>query len=163
VQVLCEFKPGLLGEAVALHGRYYAEHWGFQTFFEAKVAHEMAEFATRCTPLDLVLFAEDEQGLCASLVLDMNDPASGQRGAHLRWFITADRCRGTGVGRRFLKRAMDHADRHCAGRAWLTTLAGLGPARHLYESFGFVLAREQDGEAWGTRVCEQEFRRGAAL
>ena len=151
--------PGELGDIVALHGRYYAEHWGFGRFFEAKVARELAEFSSRQMPEDLFLTATDDRGVAASLILDLHDPESGDRGAHLRWFIVADRCRGSGVGRSLMQDAMDHADANCRGAVWLTTFAGLAPARHLYESFGFVLVKEAEGDAWGTRVTEQEFRR----
>lgn len=153
------FTPGSVGEIIALHGNFYAANWGFGSFFEAKVALELAGFANRSTDSDLVLIANDDDGVTASLILDLNDPGSGSRGAHLRWFITADRCRGTGIGRAFMARAVAHADEHCEGRMWLTTFAGLKSARHLYEDFGFKLAHEAEGEAWGTRVREQEFRR----
>ena len=154
-----KFTPGALGEIVTLHGRFYASHWGFGLFFEAKVAKELADFAGRIAESDLVLVAQDQEGVAGSLILDLNDPVSDGRGAHLRWFICADRCRGTGIGRALMKRAVAHADTYCDGRMWLTTFAGLKPARHLYEDFGFTLVSEQEGEAWGTRVQEQEFRR----
>lgn len=154
-----EFAPGALGEIVTLHSTFYAAHWGFGLFFEAKVAGELAEFAGRAAKNDLILIAQDKDGVAASLILDLNDPISDERGAHLRWFISADRCRGTGIGRALMERAVAHAEAHCEGRMWLTTFAGLKPARHLYEEFGFTLASEEEGEAWGTRVQEQEFRR----
>ena len=154
-----EFLTGSIGEIVSLHGRHYCANWNFGTFFEAKVARELAEFASRKTDQDLVLIAHDSDGVAASLILDLNDPISGDRGAHLRWFIASERCRGTGIGRQLLDRAVTHAKVHTGGLMWLTTFAGLEPARHLYESFGFELTAEAEGEAWGTRVIEQEFRR----
>lgn len=154
-----EFAPGALGEIVALHSKFYAVHWGFGLFFETKVARELADFADRATQNDLILIAQDKDGVAASLILDLNDPVSDERGAHLRWFICADQRRGTGIGRHFMERAVAHAEAYCKGRMWLTTFAGLKPARHLYEEFGFTLACEEEGKAWGTRVLEQEFRR----
>jgi len=154
-----QFLPGSIGEITALHGRHYSTHWGFGTFFEAKVAQEISGFALRQAPNDLVLVAHDNDGVAASLILDLNDPASAARGAHLRWFIAADRCRGTGIGRQFMQRAVSHANSHSNGQIWLTTFAGLTPARHLYEEFGFALVSEEEGNAWGTVVKEQEFRR----
>lgn len=155
-----QFFPGAIGSVAALHGQHYARDWGFGTFFEAKVAAELGQFASRMAANDLVLLVQDGSGLAASLILDLNDPASGPRGAHLRWFIVADRLRGTGIGRALLARAMAHADTHAGGKVWLTTFQGLAPARHLYDSLGFTLAHAADGDAWGTRVVEQEFRRG---
>ncbi|MDG1450375.1 MAG: GNAT family N-acetyltransferase [Ascidiaceihabitans sp.] len=159
MKIITEFAPGSLGTIIALHGQHYAHNWGFGTFFEAKVAHELAAFTGRMASNDLVLLAYDNEGLAASIVLDLNDPMSGERGGHLRWFICAERCRGTGIGRKLMDRAMSHADDHSNGNVWLTTFAGLEPARHLYESYGFTLTLEQEGEAWGTVVTEQEFRR----
>jgi GNAT superfamily N-acetyltransferase len=159
MKITDEFIPGALGTIVTLHAQHYARHWGFGTFFEAKVASELAEFASRMQENDLILLAHDSEGVAASIIFDLNDPTSGDRGGHLRWFICADRCRGTGIGRKLMQRAVSHADKHSDGRMWLTTFAGLEPARHLYESFGFTLAHEEEGEAWGTVVKEQEFRR----
>ena len=159
MKIITEFAPGSLGTIIALHGQHYAQNWGFGTFFEAKVADELAAFAGRMASNDLVLLTYDDEGLAASIVLDLNDPVSGERGGHLRWFICAERCRGTGIGRKLMDRAMSHADEHSNGNVWLTTFAGLEPARHLYESYGFTLTHEQEGEAWGTVVTEQEFRR----
>lgn len=163
MEIIEEFAAGSIGDIVALHGRHYAEHWGFGRFFEAKVARELAEFAQRKADNDLVLTAWDTEGLAASLILDLNDPESGPRGAHLRWFIAADSCRGTGIGRKLMDSAMHHADRASGGHCWLTTFAGLAPARHLYESYGFQLHSETEGQAWGTTVLEQEFRRPGNL
>ena len=42
---------------------------------------------------------------------------------------------------------------------YLNTFKGLDAARHLYESFGFVLTQEEDGSQWGSTVTEQQFRR----
>lgn len=161
MQIETEFFPGALGAIARLHGEYYAKHWGFGIFFEAKVASELAAFAMRKSDSDLVLLARDDDGLAASLILDLNDPDSGDRGAHLRWFIMADRCRGTGMGRQFMAHAMAHADDHADGKSWLTTFAGLDPARALYEAHGYTLKHEAEGQAWGVRVQEQEFRRAA--
>jgi GNAT superfamily N-acetyltransferase len=159
MEILDKFVPGSIGTIVQLHGAHYAKHWGFGTFFEAKVVRELAGFADRFAQDDMVLLGVDDEGVAASLILDLNDPASGARGAHLRWFITADRCRGSGIGRDLMARAVAHAETHSEGRMWLTTFAGLQPARHLYESFGFALVSEEEGQAWGTVVREQEFRR----
>ena len=153
------FDPGSLGQIVALHGAHYAASWGFGTVFEAKVAREIAEFAGRCATDDLVLVAVDEDGVAASLILDVHDPQSGARGAHLRWFIAHERCRGRGIGREMLARACAHADAHSGGAMWLSTFAGLHAARHLYGAHGFELVYEAEGAAWGTVVTEQEFRR----
>jgi len=159
MQIVKTLGPDSRAQIVDLHSAFYAQHWGFGPFFKDKVDSELAHFADRACDTDLILVAQDGDGVAASLILDLNDPLSHDRGAHLRWFICADRCRGTGIGRQFMDLAVQHADQHCDGKIWLTTFAGLTAARHLYEAYGFTLAREEEGAAWGTRVLEQEFRR----
>ncbi|STV41118.1 GNAT family transcriptional regulator [Klebsiella pneumoniae] len=41
----------------------------------------------------------------------------------------------------------------------LWTFKGLDAARKLYESFGFTLIREWQGEQWGKVMTEQQFTR----
>lgn len=154
------FAPGDVGDIVATHARYYAKHWGFGPVFEAKVAQEISTFSTRQLASDLILVARDEAGFLASMIVDLNDPESGPKGAHLRWFICADRSRGMGLGRLMMAKAVDHAGAHANGKMWLTTFEGLGAARHLYESFGFELVSQSEGDAWGTVVQQQMFQRG---
>ncbi len=162
MQIETELFPGAIGAIAKFHGEYYAKHWGFPVTFEAKVAAGLGAFAQRKSDKDLVLLAVDEHGLAASLSLDLGDPESGDRGAHLRWFFADERCRGSGLGGQLMARAMAHADAHAGGKAWLTTFAGLKPALALYQAHGFVLAEEFDGAMWGIDVQGQEFRRDPA-
>ena len=104
------FQPGDLDQIVRLHARYYANNWGFGTYFKEKVASELAAFARRKGPNDLVLIARDDTGVAASIILDLNDPNRDGRGAHLRWFIVSDRYRSTGIGRQMMSQAMAHCD-----------------------------------------------------
>jgi GNAT superfamily N-acetyltransferase len=153
--------PGALGRIVQLHGTFYAREWGFGPYFEAKFASELAAFCQRqADPRDLVLLGFEQDELEASLILDLNDPESGGRGAHLRWFICSDHRRGSGVGRNLMQRAIKHVDLHADGKCWLTTFAGLDAARTIYEEFGFSLVEENPGESWGVTVSEQTFIRG---
>jgi hypothetical protein len=55
--------------------------------------------------------------------------------------------------------AVSFCDYQAYRRIFLWTFAGLDAARHLYETFGFRLVSQQEGEQWGTRVTEQRFER----
>lgn len=123
--------PGSLGRVIGLHGTYYAAHWGFGAFFEAKVARELAEFIGRYD--------------------------AAREGAHLRWFIVSDALRGRGAGHRLMDAAVDFCRRQRYPRIYLWTFAGLHAARHLYEQAGFALVEERRGSRWGTEVTEQRF------
>jgi GNAT superfamily N-acetyltransferase len=150
--------PGLIGYTVSAHGRYYAREWNFGPIFEAKVAAGLAEFITRYDPLrDVVVWAEINGEIVGTITIDGSDPALAEGQAHLRWFIVSDAARGLGVGRLLFQAALRHLDAAGYSSCYLTTFAGLDPARRLYESAGFILMQEAQGENWGTPVLEQLF------
>ncbi|MBB5458592.1 GNAT superfamily N-acetyltransferase [Paraburkholderia sp. Cpub6] len=153
------YQAGCIGDIASLHGRYYAQHWGFGAFFERKVATGLAEFAG-ALPAEgkgLWLYVENGRTLASVVIDGDNDTAVD----HLRWFIVDDSLRGAGIGRQLLSHAMRFVD----GRfdeTYLWTFKGLDAARHLYESFGFRSSEESEGTQWGTRVVEQRFNRLSA-
>jgi DNA-binding MarR family transcriptional regulator/GNAT superfamily N-acetyltransferase len=165
VQIVEGYRPGCIGDIASLHGRYYAAHWGFGAFFEKKVATGLAEFADALPAEGKALWlAMERERVLASLAIDGHDSGDSddQAGtAHLRWFIVDDSLRGTGIGKQLMARAMQFVDAHY-GETYLWTFKGLDAARHLYESFGFRLADEFEGDQWGTKVIEQRFVRRAA-
>ncbi|WP_319408322.1 GNAT family N-acetyltransferase [uncultured Desulfosarcina sp.] len=156
VTVTRSYIPGAIGRIAELHGTYYAEHWGFGLFFEAKVATELSAFLTAYDPGRHALWVAAINGRVeGGIVIDGTHAA--ESGAHLRWFILSDALRGKGMGRQLINRAVDF----CRGKAYrsifLWTFEGLDVARHLYESVGFSLTRQQKGAGWGIEVNEQMF------
>ena len=148
--------PGALGRVVELHGAYYAAHWGFGAFFEAKVARELAEFIGRYdADRDRFWTASVGGRVEGSITIDGVDAA--REGAHLRWFIVSDALRGRGAGHRLMDAAVDFCRKQRYPRIRLWTFAGLHAARHLYEQAGFALVEERRGSQWGTEVAEQRF------
>lgn len=152
------YLPGCIGRITELHARFYADHAGFGVFFESRVARELAEFCER--------YDETRDGLWLALVDGAVEGAiaiDGQHadtdGAHLRWFITSDRLRGSGAGRRLIKEALAFCDALGYSRTWLWTFDGLHATRHLYEQHGFSLVQQQPGRRWGREVQEQRFER----
>jgi GNAT superfamily N-acetyltransferase len=152
------YVPGAIGRIAEMHAEYYARHWGFGLFFEAKVATELADFLCR--------FKKDRDGFWT--ILDENRVAgsvaidglrAADDGAHLRWFIVSPELAGSGSGRRLMTEAVSFCDRCAYRRIFLWTFAGLDAARHLYEAYGFRLISQGEGERWGTRVVEQRFER----
>ena len=150
------YLPGCIGDVASLHARYYAQASGFGVYFERKVATELAAFAESLPARGkgLWLYMDGGRAL-ASVVID-GDLATRQ--AHLRWFIVDDGLRGMGVGRALLQRALAFADAYY-DETYLWTFKGLDAARHLYESSGFVLTDESEGQQWGSVVTEQRFLR----
>lgn len=95
--------------------------------------------------------------IVGSVSIDGQDLANGD--AHLRWFIIDEACRGSGIGRELLNKAVSFCDHNQFSATQLWTFKGLDTARRLYESTGFVLVKEKLGDQWGTTVNEQQFTR----
>lgn len=139
-----------------MHGVYYAAHWGFGAFFEARMARELAEFVDRYDGKRDGLWTAAIGGrIAGSIAIDGCRAPAGS--AHLRWFILDANHHGRGTGSRLL----DEALRFCRAcghqRVTLWTFAGLDAARALYERAGFQLAEQRRGRQWGTEVTEQRF------
>jgi GNAT superfamily N-acetyltransferase len=146
--------PGAIGELIRLHGEWYARHWGFGLAFEAKVAAELGAFALALPHEDSRLWlAMDGAEVLGGIAIDGRE----QPHARLRWFIVAEAARG-GLGRRLLRAALDFCGARGFREVWLTSFAGLDPARRLYEAHGFVLEHEAPAATWGVTLREQRFR-----
>ncbi len=154
--IVVGYIPGVIGRVAELHASYYAQAWNFGLYFEAKVASELSEFLRRLDPARDGFWSAVRDGRVeGSIAIDA--AKADTEGAHLRWFITSDALRGTGVGNRLMQQAVDFCrQRHCA-RVFLWTFQGLEPARHLYEKFGFRLVAQVEGEQWGKRMLEQRY------
>lgn len=150
------YLPGSIGRIAELHARYYHQLVGFGLPFESKVARELSGFCERyVTGSDSLWLALDNGMVEGSIAID--GAKAGNDGAHLRWFITSNKARGTGIGNALLTAAMEFCQSQGYERVHLWTFEGLGAARHLYEKFGFQLVQQQPGMQWGAEVNEQRF------
>jgi GNAT superfamily N-acetyltransferase len=150
------YQPGAIGRIVELHGTYYAAHWGFGAFFEARMARELGEFVDRFDPQRDGLWTAVVAGrIAGSIAID--GTRAGDSEALLRWFILDTGLRGRGTGRRLLDEAVGFCRRSGHRRVALWTFSGLDAARRLYEEAGFRLTVERRGAQWGIEVAEQRF------
>ena len=153
--------PGLVGEIVRWHGRYYVQGLGWSPVFEALCAEQLGEIARHWDGGDEATAFSAWRGdeFLAGVVLDAR---RGTRpGARLRFLIAAEGNRGSGLGHGLLTRALAWADARGEPAVWLTTVAGLAASSHLYRKFGFVLAEERHDRTWGDEHVEQLWERRA--
>ncbi len=152
------YLPGCIGRIAQLHAEFYAAATGFGVDFEAKVAKGLSDFC--------VGYQEERDGLWlvmdgarieGSIAIDGSHHA--EHGAHLRWFITSDQTRGTGMGTQLLLAALQFCASRSYKKVYLWTFDELPAARHLYEKHGFQLTRTQRGTQWGREVNEQLYVR----
>ena len=158
VRITHAYQPTAVGRITEMHARFYARHAGFGAYFECKVASGLAEFVPRLAqPFNRLWLAHQGGQIVGSVAIDGED--LGHHRAHLRWFIVDDGIRGSGTGRRLLQQALDFCDHTGFAETHLWTFSGLDTARRLYESAGFVLEEEFDGDQWGKPLREQRFVR----
>jgi GNAT superfamily N-acetyltransferase len=151
-----QYMPGLLGRITELHARYYHQHWGFDLFFETKVAAELADFLHYFDPAqDGLWVAMMDNQIVGSVAVSGRE--AGTLGARLRWLIVAPEYQGRGFGKRLMREVVDFCRQARFKRIYLTTFAGLDAARHLYEKKGFRVVIEQEDAHWGKTVREQTF------
>ena len=155
------YLPSTIGRVSELHAEYYHSKVGFGVEFEAKVATELSEYCLR--------YGRERDGLWLAVAdgrIEASIAIAGPRGEHeaaqLRWFITSEKCRGTGIGSKLLETALRFSDAMAYSSVYLWTFAGLPAARHLYEKSGFKLEEERLGRQWGGEVKEQRFVRRMA-
>jgi len=154
--ILKGYRPGVIGRLAELHATYYYENWGFDLFFEAKVATELSEFLSRYDESRdgfwaLSLNRQIQGGIAIDGIKAMTD------GAHLRWFLLSPEVRGRGFGHRLMEEAISFCKKKDYKRVYLHTFEGLDPACHLYGKFGFELVQQAEGMQWGKKVIEQKF------
>lgn len=148
--------PGLIGSVTELHALYYSKHWGFSSFFEAKVASDMSELINRYNEDWDSIWSIIYQGkMVGSLTID--GIGFKKKKAHLRWFIVAESVQGTGFGHLLMDAAVEFCKDKGYERVYLWTFSGLEAARHLYEKYGFLLVDVKKGRQWGREVLEQKF------
>lgn len=158
VTIVAGYQPGVIGRITEMHGSYYAREHHFGSFFEAKVAAGLADFSGRLDNANNQIWLAMQNGrIVGSVAIDGED--LGNNEAHLRWFILDDGCRGGGVGRKLIAEAMKFCDERQFSAVQLWTFNKLTAARRLYESFGFVLSKEWQGDQWGSTITEQQFTR----
>lgn len=156
IKLIAGYIPGAIGRVAELHGTYYSRNWDFGLFFEAKVATELSEFLNRFDKTrDGFWVAEKDKKLAGSLSIDGTEGKT--KGARLRWFIVDPEFHGSGIGRMLMKEAVEFCKTANHSKIYLTTFAGLDPARHLYEAFGFILCEEWEDAHWGKSVIAQKF------
>ncbi|KGT92713.1 bifunctional helix-turn-helix transcriptional regulator/GNAT family N-acetyltransferase [Enterobacter cancerogenus] len=155
-EIVTGYLPGMIGRITEMHGTYYAREHQFTSVFESKVAAGLADFSTRLeSPSNQIWLAVMNERIVGSVAIDGEDLGDNQ--AHLRWFILDEGCRGTGVGKRLISEAMQFCHERKFSAVQLWTFNKLTAARRLYESFGFELTKEWQGDQWGSLVTEQQF------
>ncbi len=144
---------------VQRHGALYAEEYGFDSRFEALVAHVAGDFLARHDPARERCWVAECDGVNVGAVFLVR---KSDETAKLRLLIVEPSARGLGIGRRLVAECIGFA--RYAGYRGITLWTNdvLVAARNIYQQAGFRLiasAPHTDfgppmvGEDWELAVC----------
>lgn len=145
IDLRSDLRPGDLGRLIALHGTAYEGEAGrFGLVFEAFVARTVAEFMIDNGGRGRVFLAERGGDLVGTSAMVAREGGRGQ----LRWVLTDPSTRGTGLGRRLVEAAIDHARAEGWREVFLETTGGLDVSKALYDRLGFVETSRTRENLW---------------
>jgi GNAT superfamily N-acetyltransferase len=153
VTLRTKLRPGDIGRIVYLHGVLYAREHGFDYTFEAYVAGPLSDFARSASARERIWIAQRKGRIAGCIAIVACSP----RVAQLRWFLVVPGARGSGLGRRLLRRAVAFCKARHYRSVILWTVSSLTAAAHLYQAAGFRKVEEKPGRMWGAGVVEEKY------
>ena len=139
IAIRTDLRPGDLGRLIALHGTAYIDadhHFGIA--FEAFVAGTVSRFILDDGGRGRVWLAERGPDLVGCAAMIERPGEDGEMRGQLRWVLADASVRGTGLGGRLVRAAVDHAREQGWREVFLETTEGLDASMGLYRKLGFT-------------------------
>ena len=150
-------RPGDLGEVIALHGRLYASEYAMDQSMEAYCGAGICRFALDRTEkgadVGEMWVAEGDDGRILGSIAMLAEEGMGR----LRWLLLHPDLRGEGAGRKLVETSLDYARERGFPGVFLTTIAGLDAAHHIYRRAGFELTSSAPEAKWGIETAGQRW------
>jgi len=148
-------QPGDIGWVIGRHGAIYAQEYGWDETFEALVAEIAAKFLRNFDPkLERCWIAEKDGENVGSVFLVKQSKTT----AKLRLLIVDPKARGLGIGARLVDECVRFARMAGYRKVTLWTNSVLHAARHIYQTVGFTLAREEPHHSFGHDLVGQYWK-----
>lgn len=165
VTIRSKLEPGDLGYIAYLHGRLYAEEFGYGLYFEKYVLGALHEFANAYDPAkDRIWVCEHEKKKVGFLVAAhredtarREDTALRENTVQLRFLILLPEYRGMGLARRLMDLFIVFARERGYRKAYLWTTNEQETAISLYERYGFYLSEEKESKAFDKLLVERKY------
>lgn len=148
-----QFKPGDIGYITWMHGKLYAQEYGWNHVFEAYVAEPLSKFAQTHSIREKIWIAESDGKIVGTVAI----VEASQKEAQLRWLLVDPSMRGRGVGKNLVQQAIQFSREQEYASIRLWTVSELASAAALYKSFGFTKVAEATNDDWGREVLEERY------
>ncbi|HXB70659.1 MAG TPA: helix-turn-helix domain-containing GNAT family N-acetyltransferase [Candidatus Acidoferrales bacterium] len=144
--------PGDLGEVVRLHGLLYAREYGFDQRFEGLVAGIAARFVEHYDLQRERCWIADRDGQVVGSVFLVKQ---AETVARLRMLLVTPEARGLGLGARLVNECIAFARLAKYRKITLWTNSVLVAARHIYETTGFRLVKQEPRRNFGMDLVSE--------
>src|SRR5260370_4287 len=139
-------QPGDLGWVVHRHGVLYAQEYGYDERFEARVAEIVAHFVQHLAPKrERCWIVEREAEIVGCVFLVQHATTVAQ----LRLLLVEPKARGLGIGGRLVTECVRFARQLGYRKITLWTQSELRAARRLYEAAGFSPVKRERHQSFG--------------
>ena len=153
VTIRTQLEPGDLGYIAYLHGRQYAEEFGYGLYFENYVLGALHEFATGYDPAkDGIWVCEHQKKKVGFLVA-----AHREDTVQLRFLILLPEYRGMGLAKRMMDLFITFMRDRGYRKAYLWTTTEQQTAISMYERYGFRLKEEKESMAFDKLLIERKY------
>jgi DNA-binding MarR family transcriptional regulator/predicted N-acetyltransferase YhbS len=152
--LLRQHQPGDIGWVVQRHAALYAEEYGFDSRFEALVAHVAGDFLAQHDPARERCWIAECDGVNVGSVFIVR---KSDEIAKLRLLIVEPTARGLGIGRRLVAECIDFARRAGYRGITLWTNDVLVAARNIYQQAGFRLVASAPHADFGPLMVGEDW------
>ena len=120
MEIRTHIEPGDIGYIIYLHGLLYAREYRLDHTFESFVAERIGQFGQQYdASKDYFAVAEIDDRIVGSIMIQGLPDNTGM----LRFFLVHPDARGRGLGKEFMKRAVNFCREHGFERVFLWTIS----------------------------------------